>query len=414
MLTVLRILVSCLCPVGSAHAASVRALANFLTDNAPFGNMQDGVELGQRQGFALSSKFLEELEIELQEIALDSSLEQDGVEVLDLRDALHERGVEASSCDLSQHATRIALGQAMIQVLEQRFDRQVIHLADTSAVSGGAIYSEATVRNTSSKNLRNSHRVIHMDKNWAGISELLNSSHDVESVQATVNAQWPWLKENFAKLGFTSQDYRRLAHSQSPGMLNLWVALTPGGLEQQPIAVGLKDAFTGKYPFSRQDDIKQFLSTMHVHIKSYNDTISVIRSKLAARDGFRWGFRPKMPWGQALLFYTDRTPHGAVWLKDAPADSGRQSAELRVLVTDRPRPLDFLSQKQSKEMNFVVQNNSEVSVCLDQKSKETDYVVQNNSEVSLWLHQKSLWFDQKSNNANFIGQNNSELTICLS
>lgn len=325
-----------------ASASPARAFANFIKDSAPFGNTQEGVELGQRQGFALSPKFLEELELELTEIPLDSSLERNGVAVVDLKDALNNRGVFESNCDLSEHATRMALGQTMLRVLEQRFDRQVIHLADTSAVSGGAIYSEATVRNTSSANLRNSHRVIHMDKNWAGISQLINSTSNKESVKATIHAQWPWINENFAKLGYSFQDYQRLAHSGRPGMLNFWVALTPGDLKQQPIAVGLKDPSATRLPISEKEAIQKRLSTMHVHIKSFNDTISVLRSSQAADGSFQWGFRPNMPWGQALLFYTDRTPHGAVWLKDAPASASRASAEIRVLVTDRPRPLDFV------------------------------------------------------------------------
>eukprot|EP00746_Dinoflagellata_sp_MGD_P155432 gnl/MRDRNA2_/MRDRNA2_85375_c0_seq1.p1 gnl/MRDRNA2_/MRDRNA2_85375_c0~~gnl/MRDRNA2_/MRDRNA2_85375_c0_seq1.p1 ORF type:complete len:344 (+),score=62.73 gnl/MRDRNA2_/MRDRNA2_85375_c0_seq1:69-1100(+) len=343
MLTILKVVVvSVPVVIDVATAAPARALANFIKDSAPFGNMLDGVELGQRQGFALSPKFLEELELELTEIPLDSSLERNGVEVIDLQNVLNQRGVFESNCDLSEHKTRMALGQAMIRVLEQRFDRQVIHLADTSAVSGGAIYSEATVRNTSSTNLRNSHRVIHMDKNWAGISQLINSTSNMESVKATIHAQWPWINKNFAKLGYSFEDYQRLAHSQSPGMLNFWVALTPGHLVQQPIAVGMKDPSATKSPVSEKEAIKEQLSTMHVHIKNFNDTISVVRSSRAADGSFRWGFRPNMPWGQALLFYTDRTPHGAVWLKDASESASRASAEIRVLVTDRPRPLDFV------------------------------------------------------------------------
>eukprot|EP00959_Pyramimonas_sp_CCMP1952_P212267 4441737-Pyramimonas_sp.AAC.1 len=101
----------------------------------------------------------------------------------------------------------MAIGQAMINVLEQRFDRQVIHLADTSRVSGGAMYGEATCRNTSSPVMRNAHHVFHIGKFWVGISKLLNSTVMKEGMKAAGQAHWPLIKNDFARLGYQLEDY---------------------------------------------------------------------------------------------------------------------------------------------------------------------------------------------------------------
>lgn len=320
-----------------ASATPVWAHARFLENSAPFGNIHDTIEKTQRQGFQLGPKYLKDVRLKLSEIEADASLEHDGVEVLDLKEALSEMGVEASTCRVASHSTRMAIGQAVINVLEQRFDRQVIHLADTSRVSGGAIYGEATCRNTSSPVMRNAHHVFHIDKFWAGISKLLNSNGMSEGVKATSQAHWPLINDDFARLGYQLEDYKRLAESQNPGMLNLWVSLTDGEIEQQPIAVLMKNRSVAEGPLSEKDGIEDKISTMHVHFDKLNESITVLRAGLGLNRSLRWGFKPKMTFGQALLFYTDRTPHSAVWLEDAPMNTGRVSAELRVLVTDRPR-----------------------------------------------------------------------------
>jgi len=136
--------------------------------------------------------------------------------------------------------------------------------------------------------------------------------------------------------GFGHSDYVRLASAQNPGMLNLWVSLTPGKLVQQPLTLLMKNRHTGETPLSKAERIEEAVSSMHVYIKGFNDTLTVLRSKVGRDASASWGFRPGMAFGEALLFPTDRTPHSAVWLPDGPADVRRISAEIRVLVTEEP------------------------------------------------------------------------------
>ena len=77
----------------------------------------------------------------------------------------------------------------MLSFLETRFQREIIHLADTSRVSGGAIYGEATVRDTGSTTLRNAHHALHIDKLWRGVSELTGTATKEGAVRpSTLNS----------------------------------------------------------------------------------------------------------------------------------------------------------------------------------------------------------------------------------
>ena len=313
----------------------IPAIATFLQDDMPFGDLLSGsIRQSERQGFAVNPESLTEVELMLDPIPSDVTLKGDGMEVVDLADFLEENGVNPENAAVDQHEIRMGVGRAMLSFLEQRFGREIIHLADTSRVSGGAIYGEATVRDTGSETLRNAHHVIHVDKEWTGISRLTGENGTQGGVRATVRAQWPLAEEDFTSRGYDFEDYVRLVHAQDPGMVNLWVSLTPGELRQHPMAFLLNSA-KEESAFSSAPDLNDVASTMHSQIKNFNDTITVLREGITSKETARWGVVPKMTFGQALLFYADRTPHGAVWLTEEPA-SARISAEMRVLVTDRP------------------------------------------------------------------------------
>jgi hypothetical protein len=307
-------------------------IGHFLSDSVAFGNLNAVNVSGKRQGFALSPEHLEKMELTLDAIQNGATLNADGVEVADLKELLSEMGVD-ETCNASLHETRMAIGRAMLTFLERRFGKRVIHLGDTSRVSGGAVYGEATVRNTSSTTLRNAHHVFHMDKYWPGLSKLLGINRE-EAIAATVYGHWPTIGEDLARRGLRQSDYATLASAQNPGMLNLWLSLTPGKLVQQPLALLMKDSGR-ETPVSKAEKVQEAVSSMHVNIKEFNDSITVLRSQVAADASAHWGFRPGMAFGEALLFPTDRTAHSAVWLP-GEIDAPRVSAEIRVLVTDEP------------------------------------------------------------------------------
>lgn len=257
-----------------------QAIGKFLKDSIPFGDLDDSIDIGKRQGFAVKEEHLEPQEISLTEIPIHASLVSDGVELANLTAILADEGVNESNSNVSLHETRMAIGRAMIAYLEGRFGKKVIHLGDTSRVSGGAIYGEATVRDTSSSSLRNAHHVFHMDKYWRSLSLLLNGSTE-EAIGATASAQWPFIEGDFANRGLSREDYVRTAGAQSPGMLNFWVSLTPGKLVQQPLAVLMKNSSTAGDFASHASNISEFVSSVHVYIKSFNDTITLLRSSVA-------------------------------------------------------------------------------------------------------------------------------------
>ncbi|CAE7832696.1 Zdhhc3 [Symbiodinium sp. CCMP2592] len=140
--------------------------------DGPFGDLGDSISQGQRQGFAVNP----------------DSLTQAGCNPLcNIADFLKEAGVSPETASVANHETRMAVGwdnwgEAMLSFLEQRFNKEIIHLADTSRVSGGAIYGEAT-----------------------------------EAIRATVHENWPFSQQDFMDRGYGFEDYVRIAQGQDPG-----------------------------------------------------------------------------------------------------------------------------------------------------------------------------------------------------
>ncbi|OLP93808.1 hypothetical protein AK812_SmicGene24243 [Symbiodinium microadriaticum] len=198
--------------------------------DVPFGDLGDSISQGQRQGFAVNPDSLTQVQLNVVPIPPSSTLQKHGVEVVNIADFLKENGVSPGSASVADHETRMAVGKAMLSFLEQRFSREIIHLADTSRVSGGAVYGEATVRHTGSSTLRNAHHVVHVDKLWRGIARLTETSTMEEAIRATVHAHWPFSQQDFMERGYGFEDYVRIVHAQDPGVVNLWVSLTPGAV----------------------------------------------------------------------------------------------------------------------------------------------------------------------------------------
>jgi len=79
------------------------------------------------------------------------------------------------------------------------------------------------------------------------------------------------------------------------------------------------------------------VSTHAIIFPGLEDTITVLRPR--ATEGAKIMFRPKMRFGEVIMFSTSHTPHSAVHLDGQP-DVGRCSAEVRLLLVDREVPAE--------------------------------------------------------------------------
>jgi len=86
--------------------------------------------------------------------------------------------------------------------VESRFGKQVLHLADSSRVSGNATYGEATVRDTGSGTLRSSHHTFHLDNHWQGVGQLMGATEPTAAnalgIEAVANSLWPLIHDDLS------------------------------------------------------------------------------------------------------------------------------------------------------------------------------------------------------------------------
>jgi len=136
-----------------------------------------------------------------------------------------------------------------------------------------------------------------------------------------VDAYWAMNRRDFEKAGLSRQQVIECV--VGGGCINMWCALTPGEVQQSPLAVCDMSTFAVS-----NDDI----ATVPVVFPGLSDTLTLLRTHATAGVRFLW--RPSMRFGEVLLFSTTSTPHSAVWLDGQPA-SRRVSAEIRILVVGR-------------------------------------------------------------------------------
>ena len=179
---------------------------------------------------------------------------------------------------------------------------------------------QATVRDTSSTTLRTSHHCFHVDKSWTAIGILHNSSaagaveHTIDNYQGIWGSDWSRLGVQRAEAAAAMLD------SGASLMVNVWVALTPGTVEQQPLAMMDRRSL---------EVSRDSVLTMPVSLPGLKETITLLRASTAQNATFFW--RPAMRFGEAFVFSTIATPHSAVALPGR-RDSPRLSAEMRMLL----------------------------------------------------------------------------------
>lgn len=304
-----------------APYAATAATGRFATDALHFTAIAAHAEVSTtaRLGYSVPEDSTIDLDIRLTPLREQASLHEEGVEILDASEELKAVGISEENLDLHEQAQRIAIGAVLLHAVERRFGVRPIHLADTSRISGNATYGEATVRDTSSPTLRNSHHCFHMDKNWRSIGMMLNSSA-AEAVERTIDNYRGLWAADWSRMGVRQQDAAAAMLDDDAGMMvNAWVALT-GKIEQQPLALIDRR--------SVQINSGSVL-TMPVILPGLEESITMLRASTAENATFLW--RPSMRFGEVLLFRTVDTPHSAVVLP-GKRDSPRRSAEMRMLL----------------------------------------------------------------------------------
>lgn len=323
-----------ICPSGEVR----KAIGRFGKSTLNPGDVQFGPGDGKQgsQGYSLPDNCLQDATVELTPMgsAESLSLEHNGVTRMNVQPELEAAGISERNFDPSISEHRRAVGSVLLAALEKRFNKRALHLADTSRISPGAVYGEATVRDTGSKTLRSAHHGFHVDKFWPGVRQLYGSTSEEDSVLATIHNYSKLWDDDWKCQGVSQQaaaHAMRGAGKASDGcMVNAWVALTPGSIEQHPLA------FIDKSSFKLECNS---VATMPVIFPNLSDTITLVKENILNdnRGGapqFLW--LPSMQFGEVFVFLTASTPHSAVRLEGVPdSDSIRRSAEMRVLLLNR-------------------------------------------------------------------------------
>jgi len=162
------------------------------------------------------------------------------------------------------------------------------HIADTSRVDGGAIYGEATVRNTRSRSLRKAHHSFHIDKFLPGICHLHNCSSNFDAVNLILDSYYHlWAADMEREYGIGSLEKKVKGGTH----VNVWVSLTSGEIEQSPLALVHPDSVLLS---------SESFHTMIVNMPGVNDYISLLKLDPSRDANFFWV--PNMKFGDVLVF----------------------------------------------------------------------------------------------------------------
>lgn len=307
--------------------------ASKLAVTGTSGSVQD------EAGFKVKESSLsEETEIELTKLPDDATVARDGVEFVDLRRFLLKEGIFEENFDPTMKRHRIRVGNAILAWLRLRFPdaSKILHCGDTSRVDSGQIDGECTVRDTGNTTLRDAHYVAHMDKHLPGIAECFSNTSRAEDGARIFADNYSSLNKHvWDKAGVSKEDVQRTVLQRRSGMLNVWVALTKGGITQHPLAIlnpnGVVKGIVNDDEQHIRDRMHSSTVTLTVNFaRGFTDSLSVIKEEVG-KHASPWYVRPNMKFGEALMFSTCETPHSAVILKGVK-NARRVSAEMRVLV----------------------------------------------------------------------------------
>jgi len=312
----------------TSHATAISegscssAFAQFASDHlSTDGNTGGASKSSNELGYSVPSDFLSGREIVICPLPENATLQTDGMQTLNVRAALSAEGLTEKNMDPQSKAHRLIVGKVLLREIEALFDLKAFHLADTSRVDGGAVYGEATVRDTASRTLRKAHHSFHIDKHFAGICKLYDCSSNEEAVRVIIESMGHlWAGDLEAE----QVDVAELEYAMLNGRsINVWLSLTPGHIEQSPLV--LVD------PTSIRLSHDAFY-TMKVNMPGLVGSISLL--KLAQSESARFHWIPNMEFGDVLVFSNSMTPHSAVRVLNG-SDKSRRSAEMRMVLIDR-------------------------------------------------------------------------------
>jgi len=196
---------------------------------------QEEVKKSAREhGYSVPLNLLQESEIFICPIPRNFTLDESGMEALSVRNALQAAGITENNINLHLKSHRVVVGQVLLTEISRHYNMFTFHIADTSRVDGGAIYGEATVRNTRSRSLRKAHHAFHIDKFLPGICDLHNCSSNLDAVNLILDSYyhiWAADMEREYGIGQVEKKVKGGTH------VNVWVSLTSGEIEQSPLAL---------------------------------------------------------------------------------------------------------------------------------------------------------------------------------
>lgn len=312
----------------------VTALARFMPADVLEDCESAHVRLSQdpERSFKLDD-LLESQLVQLDPLPEKSCLYTHGVELLDVTAKLADAGISEATFDPASPRHRQAVGHVLIAAAEAHFpDKRVIHMVNASRISGSAAYGECTVRRTTeSPYCRAPLHAFHIDKFLPGFAKSCGHEGVQAGAKDLVDMYWPHWEADFTSRGLGKEDLVKSLAEGEPGLLNIWVSLTPGTIEQQPLV------FIDKQSLMLQGrDSLNSVCSVPIGCATLKDKLNhLLRSRAARHAKFYW--RPNMRFGEAFIFSSLDTPHSAVWLRDSARHSARCSAEMRLFIIDAPR-----------------------------------------------------------------------------
>eukprot|EP00747_Dinoflagellata_sp_TGD_P208252 gnl/TRDRNA2_/TRDRNA2_81768_c0_seq1.p1 gnl/TRDRNA2_/TRDRNA2_81768_c0~~gnl/TRDRNA2_/TRDRNA2_81768_c0_seq1.p1 ORF type:complete len:336 (+),score=25.19 gnl/TRDRNA2_/TRDRNA2_81768_c0_seq1:51-1058(+) len=269
--------------------------------------------------------------IQLNRLPEDASLDTQGVELLNVSEQLADAGITELTFDPNSSEHRQVVGQTLIAAIEERFGPKyrVVHMVNGERLSGLAKYGECTIRHTArNESFRTPFHAFHVDKFLPGLAK--QSGHEGVHAGAKdfVSMHWPHWRGDLETLGVKQSDVIHSLEETMHGLVNIWVSLTPGIIEQQPLAFmdRRNTMLCGSHTLSNVVSIRSGFSKLKDNLNHF------LLSRTARCGEFYW--KPRMCFGEAFLFSTLHTPHSAVWLSASSSHTHRCSGELRCFVVE--------------------------------------------------------------------------------